>query len=75
MNVVYIALGVSVFGFLAVTGLLIYQQHFYCKQIKELVEHLMARSLGEYERAKNPAPRRVAIPLEEPVENLDRIIG
>jgi len=35
----------------------------------------MARSLGEFERAKNPPPRRVVTETSEPEENLDRILG
>lgn len=57
-------------------GLLIYQQRFYSQQIKDLVDRLMSRSIGEFEQAKRaPAPPRVVIKPEEPQENLDRILG
>jgi len=62
-------------GFLSLIGLLIYQQCFYNGQIRQLVDRLMARSLGEFERAKNPPPRRVVTETSEPEENLDRILG
>lgn len=63
-------------GCLAVViGLLVYQQRFYSQQIKDLIDRLMARSIGEFERAKNPPPPRVNITKEEPLEDLGRIVG
>lgn len=55
--------------------LLAYQQWFYSKIIKELIDRLMARSIGEFERAKNPPTPRVIIPKEEPTEDFGRILG
>ncbi len=59
---------------LALVGLLIYQQWFFSSQIKALVDRLMARSLHEYESAKNPPPPRVVIKHEPPEEDLGRIL-
>lgn len=62
------------FGF-GVLGLLIYQQWFYTRLVKDLVSRLMARDLRDFETSKNPpAPRVVQLP-QEPVEDFDRIIG
>lgn len=60
---------------LVLAGLLVYQQHFYSKLLKELVERLMARDLRDYEQAKHPPPPRVVIKNEPPVEDLNRIMG
>lgn len=62
-------------AFVGVLALLVYQQHFHSKLIKDLVERLMARDLREYEQVKNPPPPRVIKHVEPPVENLDRILG
>lgn len=75
MNGSFAAIAVLCIALLAVTGLLIYQQIFFARQIKDLVDRLMARSIGEFERAKNPPPPRVVIPKQEEYENFDRITG
>ena len=67
--------GVLIAIMLVLMGLLVYQQAFYSKQIKDLVDRLMARSIGEFEKAKNPPPARVTIPKQEPLEDFDRILG
>lgn len=58
---------------LGLIGLLVHQQLFWSKQAKDLIDRLMARSIGEFERAKNPPPPRVVMPPDIPTENFDRI--
>lgn len=53
----------------------VYQQRFYSKIIKDLVDRLMARDLREYEQVKNPPPPRIVVKNEPPVEDLNRILG
>lgn len=61
---------------LTLLGLLIYTSYFYTTQIKALVDRLMARSIDEFERAKNPPPPRVhVVKPNPPMEDFDRIIG
>lgn len=56
-------------------SLLVYQQWFYSRQVQSLVERLMARSIEEFERAKNPPPPRIRIKEEPVVESFDRVYG
>lgn len=56
-------------------GALAYQQWFFSRQIQALVDRLMARSIQEFELAKNPPPPRPRIKVEPPLEGFDRIIG
>jgi hypothetical protein len=56
-------------------GAVVYQQWFYSRQIQNLVDRLMARSIQEFELAKNPPPPRVKIKREPDLEGFDRITG
>lgn len=47
-------------------SLLVYQQWFYLREIQKLVDKLMSRDFGEYNRTANPAPK-IKIKLPEAV--------
>lgn len=51
---------------LVLVGVIVYQQHFFTRQIQTLVDKLMSRSFGEYQAVKNPPPPRAQIPTDVP---------
>lgn len=44
-------------GFVALATLYAFQQFFFLKQIQKLVDKVMSRSFGEYQRAQEPVSR------------------
>lgn len=61
---------------LGIVALFLYQQHFYMRTIRELVERLTTRDLREYTQVKNPPPTKPKPPMVvEPIDSFDRIMG
>lgn len=60
---------------LALMAAIGFQQWFYTKAIKDLIDRLMARDITQYQQAKNPPPPRVIMKTEPPVEDFGRIMG
>lgn len=52
---------------IVLTGVVIFQQWFFLRQIKELVDRLMSRSYHEYVKAKEKPILKVELPKDEPV--------
>jgi len=75
-NGIYAAFGFQCLVIIFLGILLFLQQKEHAKNITALVERLMAKNLAEYEQAKKPpAPPRVVINNEPPMEDMDRILG